>query len=318
LNWRKLFTKAVNNWPAKVLSLALAIVLFVFHRVSTLETRFFSAPLAIEHLSGMMPASLYPRMIRVSIRGEANSIYSILEGDIETYIDMENIDAPGTYVLPVRWRITGNAQGMQPLQISVDPMQITMAVDYRISRFVPVIANFRGQVDSGFYMTAFYLNPSHIIIDGPAELMGSISELYTELIDLDGRSNDFSKTADILRSDPLIVIRGNGTTEFSGFINQIIPVRDISNVPITITGIREGFIAELEVETANVHMEGDNLEAVNSFILPYDFLRVDGSGISEPGVYVLRVLMGTAENITFRTDPMEVTVRIDLEEGEES
>jgi YbbR domain-containing protein len=316
LNWRNILAKAVHNWPAKALSLALAVILFVFHQISNLETRFFSTPIVIEHLNGMMPASPFPQTIRVSIRGDANSIHTILESDIETYIDMAQFNTRGTYVVPVQWRRRGTAMGAQPMQISVEPMEITLTLDYRISKFVPVIASFRGLVESGYNMTSYHLNPSQVIIDGPAELMGGISELFTEYIDLSGRRTDFFMTANILQSGDLIIIRGSGTSEFSGFISQIIPARNISNVPIVITGIREGFKAELEIVSANVHLEGDDLEEVNSFIPPYEFLRVDCSGITEPGTYVLRVLTGTAENISFRAEPIEVTVRIVQEEGE--
>jgi hypothetical protein len=253
----------------------------------------------------------------VSLRGEGNSIYSILESDIEAYVNMSRFNTPGTHVVPVQWRKKGTAQGVQPLQVSVDPVQITLAVDHKISRFVPVIASFRGQVEMGFNMTSFSLNPAQVIVDGPAELMGSISELYTELIDLDGRRSDFSITANILPRDPLIVLRGNGITEFSALISQIVPVRNIRDVPIVITGLREGYTAELEINAASVHLEGDNLEAVNRFNPPEDFLKVDCSGISEPGTYVLRVLTGTAENITFRAEPIEVTIVISQIEDEE-
>ena len=318
MNWRKLFAVAVENWPAKVLSLGLAIILFVFHRMSILENRFFSTPLVIERLGAMMPSSPYPRMIRVSIRGEANSIYSILEDDIEAYIDMGNFDTPGTYLVPVQWRKKGTAQGVEPLQITVDPGEITFSLDNKISKFVPLTANFTGQVEAGFNMTSYSLNPSQVIIDGPADIMSGISELSTELIDLDGRRGDFSVTANILYRNPLVIIRGSGTTEFYGNISQIIPVRNILNVPIVITGIRDGFTGEPEIKTGSIHLEGDNLEAVNIFDPAPDFLRVDCSGISEPGTYILRVLSGTAENVSLRTEPREVTVRIRLEGDGES
>jgi len=279
LKFRFLLARASNNWPAKALSLVLAILLFVFHRMSTLETRFFSVPVMIEHLDGMMPASPYPQIIRLSVRGESGSVYSILEGSIETFLDMTDFNTPGIYVVPVQWRKTGITPGAQPLQISVEPAQITLAIDYRISRLVPVIANFRGQVETGYDMTGFDIYPSQVIIDGPAQLMSGISRLYTEMIDLGGRSGNFTMTANILQSDPLIAIRGYGITEFTGFINQIVPARNISNVPIAITGLREGFTAELEMDTANIHLEGENLEEVNSFTPPPEFLMVDLSGL---------------------------------------
>jgi YbbR domain-containing protein len=314
LNGKKLFAKAVQNWPVKVLSLALAIVLFVFHRMSTLETRHFFAPLIIENLNAMMPSGAYPRIIKVSLHGEAGSINSILENDIEAYVDMDKYAAPGVYRVSVQWRKKNTALGVEPLQILVDPSDITFSLDRKLSKFVPLSASFSGQVEAGFNMTSFSLSPSQIIIDGPAGLMGGVSELHTELIDLDGRRSDFSLTAKIMQRDPLVVIRGSGTTEFFGVINQIIPVRNISNVPIIVTGIKDGFTAELEVKTGNIHLEGDNLDAVNTFVTSFDFLKIDCSGISGPGTYVLRVLSGTAGNIIFNIEPKEVKIQVHLAE----
>ncbi|MDR0496330.1 MAG: hypothetical protein LBH42_01800, partial [Treponema sp.] len=220
MNWKKLFVKFIDNWPAKVLSLLLAIILFIFHRMSTLETRFFSRPIVLEHLNAMTPSGSYPRMIRVSIRGEAGSIYSILEEDIEIYVDMEKFETPGAYSVPVLWRKKGTALGVAPLQISVDPVEITFSLDRRISKFVPITASFRGQLEAGFNMTSFSINPAQVIIEGPAEIISGVFELYTENVDLDGRTSDFSTTVNILRRDPMVMIRGDGTTEFSGNISQ--------------------------------------------------------------------------------------------------
>ena len=304
----KLFAKAVRNWPAKVLSLALALILFIFHRMITLETRFFSVPIVIENLNGMVPSSSYPRMIRVSIRGEANSIYSVLEDDIEVYVDLDKFNDPGTYIVPVQWRRKGTAQLAEPMQVSVDPIEITLSVDHRRSKFVPVVADFSGQVEAGYNLTSYTLNPNQIVIDGPAALMSGVSEVFTEQIDLSGRVSDFNITAAILQRDPLIVIRGNGVTEFHGTITQIIPVRNIPNIPINVTGLREDLTGELETRSANIRLEGSNLNTVEAFVPSFGFLSVDCSEIEEPGVYTLSVFARIAENLRVRVDPVEVRI----------
>ena len=220
---RIIFAKAVENWPAKVLSIGMAIILFVFYRMSALETRYFSVPLQVEQLSGMMPSAQYPRMIRVGLRGESNSIYSVLEDEIEAFVDMSGFHSRGTYTAPVQWRKRGMAQGLEALQVTVDPIEISFSLDYRISRFVPVTASFRGQVYSGHSMTSYSLNPNQIIVDGPAGIMAEISELPTNLIDLDGRRGDFSGTVDIVSSNPLIIIQGNSVTDYYCQISRIVP-----------------------------------------------------------------------------------------------
>ena len=309
MNWRKLFDRAIENWPAKVLSLAVAIILFVFHRITTLETRFFSAPVIIEQLDAMLPANPYPGMIRVSLRGEANSIYSILDDDIEIYVDMGQYTEPGTYHVPVQWRKKGTALGVEPLQVSVDPPEISFVLDHKISKFVPLTAAFRGQVESGYNLTSFSLNPSQVIIDGPAGIMGGISELYTDLIDLDGRRSDFTVTANIMRRNYMVVIRGSGVTEFTGVISQIVPVRNIPNIPIIISGLSEEFTGELEINVGSIHLEGDNLDAIHT-LDPLDFLWVDCSEINEPGIYILPVRAGAAEDLSLRIDPAELAVTV--------
>ena len=312
---RKLISRAVENWPAKILSIGLAIILFVFHRMSTLEQRFFSIPLNIERSGALMPSSSYPRMIRVSLRGDANSIYPIMEDDIEVYVDMGKFNAPGIYNVPVQWRKKGSAQGVEPLQVTVEPTEITLSLDHKISKFVPLTVNLRGQVESGYAMTSYSLNPAQVIVDGPAELMGSVFELYTDSVDLDGRRSNFSVPVNIMNRDPLIVLRGNGITEFSGNISQLIPVRNIANVPISITGLMEGLSAEIDIKTCNIHLEGVFQDEVDKFVPPEDFLKVDCSGISESGTYALRVISGPSGNIKLRVDPPEIHISISAEGG---
>ena len=312
MNVQKLLARAVKNWPAKVLSIGLAIILFMFHRMSTLETRFFSVPLEVESNGSLMPSSSYPRIIRISLRGEAASIYPVLEDDIEVFVDIGTVSLPGTYTFPVQWQKKGTALGVETLQITVDPMEITLSLDLRISKTVPLVASFRGQVEAGYVMTSYSLNPAQVVIDGPEELMWDISEAFTETIDLDGHMADFSATVNILNRDPLMFIRGKGTTLFRGNIKQIFTARNITGVPITVTGLMDKLTGELETSTGIICLEGDNQNTVNRFVPPVGFLKIDCSEINAPGTYVLRVIPGIARNMSVRVEPEEVRIMIYL------
>jgi YbbR domain-containing protein len=310
LDSKKIVAKVVRNWPAKVLSIILAVFLFVFHRMSTMEERFFSVPLNVQTKGNLTPSSSYPRMIRVRLRGDPNSIYPILEDDIEAFADFEKYDAPGTYHSPVEIRKKGTALGIEPLEIAVDPLSIGLSLDHRISKFVPLTPSIRGRPDSGYSLSSYTLNPTQVIIDGPSELIAAISEFHTDFIDLDGRTGDFSMMVNILNRDPLIVIRGNGITEFRGFISRIIPVRNIADIPIRLEGLDERFVGQSEIRAASVHFEGRSQDELDQFILPLDFLYVDCSGISEPGTYTLPVLSAPVPGLTMTIDPAEVVVHV--------
>jgi len=310
LNVRTLLVKAAANWPAKVISIALAMMLFIFHRMSSLSERFFTVPLVMESQTNLVPSNSYPRTIRITLRGDANSILTIQEDDIQAYVDLSRYNAPGNYQAVVQVRKKGVAQDISPLEIGIDPADISLSLDHKISKLVPLKANIQGQVDQGYVLNSYSLNPTQVIIDGPSSLIGFISELNTDVVDLNGRSADFSVSVNILNQDPLLVLRGNGVTEFQGFISRIITVRNIQYVPVNITGLDEKFSAEVDSKYVSVHLEGRNQEDLDNFVIPDDFLRVDCSAILEPGTYMLQIDGTVPSSITMTTDPQELMVRI--------
>ncbi|MDR2160185.1 MAG: hypothetical protein LBP23_08995 [Treponema sp.] len=307
---RKFLARVVENWPAKVLSVALAIILFVFYRMSTLESRFFSVPLNVELDSALIPASPYTRMIRVSLRGDANSVFPILEDDIEAYIDLKKYKSEGWYRAPVQVRKKGTALGVEPLEISVDPMEISLHLDHKISKYIPLTANLGGSPESGYALVSYTLTPAQVVVDGPMNVVEAVPELSTDYIDLEGRNEDFSVSVNILNRDPLLVIRGSGTAEFHCFIRKPVPVRNFEEVPIMVNGLDERFRAELDIRAGSVRIEGDQA-VLDSFTPPLSFLAVDCSTLSREGIYVLPLMVDLPEGLNLvRKEPEEVTVSI--------
>ena len=258
LNSRKLLAKITAKWPAKVLSVAAAIVLMLFHRMSTLETRFFSSQLQV--ITGeLVPSNYYSRVVRVSVRGEANIVHTVLEEDIVTFLDISGFTTEGIYQVPVQIRRTGTALGAEPLEISVDPLEITLHLEQRVSRNIPLIPVFRGNIAGGYEMASQSLRPSGIVAEGPASIIGQIVRFETGIIDLEGRNEDFAVTVDIINPHPFIVIRGGVNTEFHGTVRHIVQVQEYS----------EDEIDEYEYRELYDYNEDAPSEAAP--YLPYDF-----------------------------------------------
>lgn len=292
-----------------MLSIALALVLFIFHRMSTLEERFFAAPLQMELEPNIVPASVYPRMIRLSIRGEAASIRSLAEEDIEPYIDLTG-KGRGIYRAPVQFRKKGTAQGLEPLEIRVDPLEISLTLDNKVSKYVPVKANTRGSVKQGYELVGFTLNPAQVILDGPSDVMSGIAELTTDMIELEGRSDAFSIMVTILNQNPLVSIRGTAMTEFQGSIKQIIGLGNFDDLPITVKGLQERFVADWEIKTGMVRL-GGNQQELELYSPPDDMLILDCSAITQPGTYTVPVSVDLAPGFSLlRREPEQVTVQI--------
>jgi len=105
-----------------------AIFLFMFHRMSALDERYFSIPLQVQTNGQLVPASSYPRNVRVTLRGEANTVLTIVEDDIEAFIDLTKYKNEGVYKALCKFK-KGSALGINPLEIQVEPVEIALAIE---------------------------------------------------------------------------------------------------------------------------------------------------------------------------------------------
>ena len=218
----KLLAKVIEKWPAKALSVAAALVISIFYRMNTLETRFISVPLQIESGESLIPASSYARTVRVSLRGEASGINPILEEDIEAYIDLKKYNGEGAYRIPVQIRKKGSALGVEPLEVSVVPIEITLILEQKAVRNIPVYPVFSGKIAEGYELTGQSILPAEVTAEGPKSALESIYEFLTETILLDGRHENFTVMANIINDNPQIIIHGGRICEYRGTIRSVL------------------------------------------------------------------------------------------------
>jgi len=314
LNSRKPIIRLFNNWPAKMLSIALALILFVFHRMSTLATRTFSIPLALETSSTLVPSSLYPQSVRITMRGEDDSIRAIADGDIEAFVDFRRHETEGYYRAPVQIRKKGSAIGVEPLEISVNPMEVSVQLDIRINKTLPVSADISGKVATGFDLIDYAISPQEIVVSGPVGILEDLLELRTEPVELDGRRSDFNIEVNISRDNPFLTFRGSGMVEFQGLIRPSVPVRNIEDIPIALTRLDPRFEANLGGITGSIRLEGDYSQ-LDNFIPGPLFLSVDCSRIAGPGSYTLPIRADVPFGLfLIRSEPEELNIVITLKE----
>ena len=312
---KKLTIKIAENWPAKVLSLVAAIFLFAFHRMSDLQERNFSVPLRLDIAGNLMPGSNYPQNVRIIIRG-GNSIYNISAADVEALVDLSKYSEPGIYKAQVQIQRKGGAAENDILEISADPAEISLELDTRISKTVPIVPNYQGYPVQGYEMVSFSLVPNQAVIDGPEKLLASITELKTEYIDLRGQNSDFTAQYRIENQNPLITIRGDRTIEFKGFIKELILINNFENLPINIRNLGENFTAVINPPLASVRVYGvqSMLDGINTDMVT---LSIDCRDISDRGLYEMPVVVEAANNIEIdRVEPEIVQVEINFRENE--
>jgi YbbR domain-containing protein len=318
---KKLLALAAKNWPAKVLSIALAIVVFLFHRMSILQERYFSSPLNVETASGMVPSSSYTHNIKVTLRGESDSIDPILDEDVQVYVDLTHDRKAGTYTLPVKVRKKGTALQAHSLEVNVSPLEVTVAIDEKISKNVPLRAAIEGKPADGYQLDSYTLNPSQVMLEGPLKAVNAISELDTDAINLDGRNEDLTLTVPILNRNSLVVIEGEGSTVFRGNISAIMEDKTSSALTISLDNTPVGFEAAIsspglaEVQTGTITATGKKA-AVEAWQPAEGDLYVDLSKITLEGVYTLPLAAKLPSGLTVKDlEPETITVIISAATG---
>ncbi|MCD1654900.1 hypothetical protein K7J14_09335 [Treponema zuelzerae] len=310
MNARNLIERSLDNWPAKIICLTLSLLLFLFYRMSTLEERFFSAPLKIEGDALMLPASAYPRMIKVHLRGESTSIFPILESDIETYIDLSGIQREGEYRVPVRARLSGTAMNVVPLEITLDPAEIVMKVEHRLSRKVAVTPAFRGYPEAGFEFSGYSLNPTLLEIDGPRSAVESITDLVTDSIDLSGVNRSFEGSVTVGSGSPLVRLSGGGKISYRVTINETTLLRTFEDVPLFFENLDSDFEIEADQLVGSIQLKGTQNE-LSEWTLPENALTVLCGNVVSPGVYSLPVHALVPQRFeVLRSTPSEIQLTV--------
>jgi len=310
LRARRLIGRLLHNWPAKALSLAAAILLLVFHDISRLEERFFSVPLELELPEGYVPASNYPDNVRVSLRGESDEIFRILEEDIRAFVDLTEHDSAGEFLEPIRVERIGTARGIEPLEISVEPLEVAITLEATLQKGAEVQPSLSGFPPTGYELTQYQISPSTVEIEGPSSRVDEIEEVVTEDIELTGRREDFSVRVRLQRPDPLVSFLGGDVVEFRGIVEEAVVLHTFDPVETVVLGLDPRFQIQSALPNGSVRVQGRQLDLEDTAPDQVQLL-VDASGITQAGSYRLRARPDVPQGlIVLRYEPTEVQVTV--------
>lgn len=89
------------NWPAKVLSLVFALLVYALIQYTTLGARVVTIPISVSLPSQFEAQSLVPTSVEVIIRGNEDIIYLIDPNYIQASVDFSAVDKEGIATAPV-------------------------------------------------------------------------------------------------------------------------------------------------------------------------------------------------------------------------
>lgn len=181
----------VEDWSLKLLSLAIAIVLWL---LVTGQNQPVTAHVNVQ-LNFIRPPALEisndpPRTVDVMLTGSRNKLDDLTSLDLVATVDISNQSA-GERVL----RLADKANITLPQGIKVDgyqPSAIPIRLEEIVDRQVAVEPKLEGKPDDGFEVYSVYPNKGSVAVRGPASRVNALQKVATESIWLAGHKESFT------------------------------------------------------------------------------------------------------------------------------
>jgi hypothetical protein len=307
----RVFTRALlADLPVKVICLAAAVILLLFHRVTTLTERFFSVPLDVSTPAGLAVASAFPKTVRITLRGAGDAIFPILEEDVEASVSLDSHHTPGVYRAEVKVERKGTAQGVEPLEIRVEPQSITFTLEPLTEKRVMLNPDLKGTPAYGYELVQSGISPQNVVIRGAKSRVQSVTSLDTEEIDLTGRTGSFASKVKILLPNTLLKIAGEAAADFRATIQEATVQHSFDGVVVAPFDLSPHLALKTEPAPGSVKVQGTQL-AVDAIHPEQLRLLLDLGGVRRVGTYTLQTRLDALPGVmVLDWSPREVTVDI--------
>ena len=315
---RKIFDRLAENWLAKVISFALAIVLVQLYKGSLLEKKYFYAPLVIENSGDLVPAVNIPRLVKVSVWGDSTVIAPIMEEHITAYMDLSAISSPGEYRIPIQAKLKGLASNISDFEVEVEPSDITLTLEESLSKRVNVRLNLGGVPAENYEVYDRDVDPATVEIKGPHSVVSQIEEMLTNSVQIDNRKTGFSGYVEVFASNPLVSVIGTSRIAYSIKIREIVSLQTYEEIALYFENLNEKFEVVTDSVLGNITVKGTKSN-IASWTLPENVLRVNCSNITKPGVYSLPVQAIIPGKLTLiDANPKNIQFEVKIKEAKTS
>jgi len=314
---RRLLDGFFSHWPAKIISLAAAALLFLFYRVNTMDERFFSVPLQVDPPPGLAISKPYAKSARVTLRGKEEAIFSVIEEDVEVSADFGRFDSEGQFRVPVRVTRRGSSLNIEPLDIRVEPAEIVITLEQRIEKTVALKPVIRGTPPTGYDLVQYTITPEGVQISGPRSIVNATETILLEEIDLEGRTEDFTEQLMIVEENALVDYPRERPVVFRGIVREAVIIKTFEDVDIISIDLSPDLRLAEPLPKGSIRIQG-NQRSIESLLPQLLRLVIDCGEIEKPGPDTLYPQPDIPpEFVVLKFEPQELDVTIILSGMEE-
>jgi len=284
----QLIEKITHNWQIKIFCLIISVLLYFIYQGNIMETRIFSVPLTVVSNRNLIPAQKTPKNVRVMVKASKEIIDTLQTGDFSAYIDTDQYLQKGNYSIPIQINLSQRAQLFEPLQVDPKPKVISLLLEDKIEREIPIKPIFTGDVEEGFEVTGYTCTPGEIIISGPESVVKNLSSTLSIVLPLSNKNAAFTQTTQIkpLIPNELVTIAGansvymnvnilpkqisrtyNSVNAYFSSLNPYFQIKQISPLSITVSGA-QNTLKTYKPSQYTVQVDCSSIETEGQYTLP--------------------------------------------------
>ena len=286
MNKKRLLDKILDNWPAKVICLIIAIFLYFFHQASLIDSKTFVIPLQIIEDGMVMHVGNVPDSVSIVVRAGDETIKSVLPTDISASVSLDTITKKGTYKLPVKITLSESLMEYDPFEVKIKDDSITIDVDRKAIKYVPLTPSVVGEVAHGYEIDTISMSPSTVEISGPESIVNATEHIYTTRINVSNAEINFSTETACQQLNKFFTVNEEESFRAEISIKPRMMERVFEDVEIEVLNLNDKLEIQEGLLPVSIKLSG-SMPMLEEYELSKHAVQINLHDVTEPGTYEL-------------------------------
>ena len=189
-----------NNWHLKIVSLVLAVMLWMAVANQASSEIGLEVPLEYRNIPRQLEITGdMTNTVQVRLRGSSSLIKDITAKDVATTIDLGKMNS-GEKIVPLSPQNVQAPFGAEVIR--VNPSSVRFSLERTITKKISVVPTY--QLPDGYEVGKVEVSPSAVEIEGPESRVNTLDSIATVAIRIDRRPSRVEQTVDLDVPDPQI------------------------------------------------------------------------------------------------------------------
>ncbi len=305
----RILNRITHNWHIKLISVALASIVWIYVNSLQEKEKFLSVPLSVTGIpEDYLVASEIPETVKVVLRGREEKLALVSEEKITAVIDLKG---SGAGITKKKIRIDEKTIPQNISIKEITPRTIDVLLEKALTKTVKVVPVIVADLPYGYNLEDVIIEPDTVEITGPESYLETIESVYTREINLKNVTETTIFKVNIDTTNNRISLGKIKSVNVRVVVKEEFIVKRVAGINVYAMNLKDGLSFSIEETEVSVLLKLPKRKERN-FTEDMVYTYVDCAGIEKPGKYHLPLLFRSEQqDITLvKMEPETVTVEI--------